>query len=59
MKATLDDIVDKGIISKDKTPEQIIKGIDDYIASFTSIDENVTINVTVDSIGDETHRVFA
>lgn len=55
MKATLDDIVDKGIISKDKTPEQIIKGIDDYIASFTSIDENVTINVTVDSIGDETH----
>ena len=55
MKATLDDIVDKGIISKDKTPEQIIKGMEDYIASFTTIDEDVTVNITIDSVGNEIH----
>ena len=55
MKAVLDDMVNKGIISKDKTPDQILKGIDDYIAGFTSIEEKVTVNVTVDKVGGETH----
>lgn len=52
---TLKDMIDKGIISKDKTPDQILKGVDDYIASFTSINESVTVNVTVDSVGGENH----
>lgn len=55
VKKALDDIVDKGIISKDKTYEEIKKGLDDYIAGFTTIDEKVTVNVTVDSVGKETY----
>lgn len=43
VKKALDDIVDKGIISKDKTYEEIKKGLDDYIAGFTTIDEKVCL----------------
>ena len=43
VKKALDDIVDKGIISKDKTYEEIKKGLDDYIAGFTTIVEKVCL----------------
>lgn len=52
---TLKDMIDKGIIDKSKTPDQILKGVDDYIAGFTAINEGVTVNVTIDSVDAENH----
>lgn len=55
MQGALDDMIKDGVFDKNKTYDQIIKGIDDYIAGFTSINESVTVYVTVDTVGAENH----
>ena len=55
MQDTMQELVDQGVISKDKSTDEILKGIDDYIAGFTSISDTVTVTITGDKVAEETH----
>lgn len=48
IRNTLQELIDKGVISSDKSADEIINGIDDYIAGFTSISDDITVNVMLD-----------
>lgn len=53
LQETVKDLVDKGILSNDKTPSEILSELQKYITSFTTINDNVTVTVTVESTGEK------
>lgn len=42
------DMVDKGVFDADKSPDEVSKAIDEYIAGFTSVSDKLTLVTTVD-----------
>ena len=45
---TYKDMIDEGVFGADMSPEEISKAIDNYIAGFTSVKDNVTLVTVVD-----------
>lgn len=52
---TLNDMVEKGVFGKDKTSMEIWNSINNYIAGYTGINDQITIVTTVDNAAVEDH----